>query len=166
MKVSANKGFSLVEVLVAIFVLSIGVLAASGMYLTALQTAQHSKMQTHATHLAVEIAETVRMLSPARRFEIASHETCKGDTACSALAGVSTELTTLLQRVSRELPGGEVVLCRDDMPWDTGRASLRWECASEASAPHLPFVVKIGWHQKNNAQEDIPRIALQIASFQ
>lgn len=169
MKVSANKGFSLVEVLVAIFVLSVGVLAASGMYLTALRTAQQSKMQTQATHLAVEIAETVRMLAPAGRLQIVSHETCKDDTAaCNALAVMSPELAMLLQRVPRDLPGGQVVLCRDDMPWDAGRASLRWECASEAGTLHIPLVVKIGWHQKDkrDVQENTPRIALQIASVQ
>ncbi|WP_293779127.1 type IV pilus modification protein PilV [uncultured Oxalicibacterium sp.] len=169
MKVSASEGFSLIEVLVAIFVLSVGILAASGLYLTALQTAQHSKMQTQATHLAVEIAEVIRMLSPSERTRISSRETCKDDTtACNMQVGASVELAALLQRVPRDLPGGQVVLCRDDTPWDTGRASLRWECASDTSTHLLPFVVKIGWHQKDRraADEGAPRIALQIATVQ
>src|SRR5690606_29049477 len=60
MKASTENGFSLIEVLVAVFVLAVGVIGAAGMQLAALRTSQQSSFQTRALHLAAEMADVMR----------------------------------------------------------------------------------------------------------
>jgi type IV pilus assembly protein PilV len=55
-----EHGFSLIEVLVSLFVLAIGVTGAAAMQLTALRTAQQSAYHTAAVQLATEMADTMR----------------------------------------------------------------------------------------------------------
>src|SRR5690606_15894095 len=57
---NGENGFSLIEVLVAVFVLAVGVIGAAGMQLAALRTTQQSSFQTRALHLAAEMADYMR----------------------------------------------------------------------------------------------------------
>jgi prepilin-type N-terminal cleavage/methylation domain-containing protein len=54
------KGFSLVEVLIAVFVLALGVIGAAGLQLAAVRTSQQSGYQTIAVELANELADKMR----------------------------------------------------------------------------------------------------------
>ncbi|MES2933828.1 MAG: type IV pilus modification protein PilV, partial [Pseudomonadota bacterium] len=61
MKQYKQTGFTLIEVLVSVFVLALGVIGAAGMQLTAMSTSQQSGSQTLALQLATELAENMRM---------------------------------------------------------------------------------------------------------
>lgn len=54
------RGFSLIEVLVAMFILAIGVLGAAAMQLNALKFNQTASMRSQATFLAYEIVDAMR----------------------------------------------------------------------------------------------------------
>lgn len=60
MKNRAHKGFSLIEVLVAMVVLSLGLLGLAALQMTSLRFNQSSQMRTQATILASDIFDCMR----------------------------------------------------------------------------------------------------------
>ena len=60
MKNSQIQGFSLIEVLIAIFVVALGVIGAAGLQLTSIRTSQQSSFKSVAVQLANELADKMR----------------------------------------------------------------------------------------------------------
>ena len=56
----AANGFSLVEVLVALFVLAIGVLATTALLTASLRNARSALLRTHAVNLVADLSERIR----------------------------------------------------------------------------------------------------------
>ena len=169
MVTSSNKGFSLIEVLVSVFVLTVGVVTTLGLHLTALQTSQQSAFQTKAMHLAVELAENMRadLFSFNEQVVMASQDDdcARPIESCDSLASSSEEVGIWLQRVADELPSGQARICRDDTPWDVGRETLSWDCSTSSSANAGILVIKIGWRdkiEKSGDSIDIPKLALMV----
>lgn len=173
MKSSAENGFSLIEVLVSLFVLAVGVIGAAGMQLAALRTSQQSVFQTSALHLAAEMGERMRAnvsqmkladnanpyLRIDHRSSSSSHSTisspnCYGSNAhCDAEQLAQFEIAEWLQRIGNELPHGRVKVCRDVAPWDESGKHFKWDCSENAASTEKEragsVVIKIGWQQKN-----------------
>ena len=169
MVMSSNQGFSLIEVLVSVFILTVGVIAASSLHLTALHTSQQSSLQTKAVHLAVELAESMRadLFSLTEQVVMSAHDhDCASSTeACHAYTFSSDEIGVWRQRVAEELPGGQAQICQDAEPWDSSREKLRWACASPPASTKGALVIKIGWRDKsegNDASTDAPKLALVV----
>lgn len=55
-----NRGFSLIEVMIALLVLSIGLLGIAGMQLTGLRENQNAQYRTQAIYLANDMADRMR----------------------------------------------------------------------------------------------------------
>jgi type IV pilus assembly protein PilV len=180
-----ERGFSLIEVLVSLCVLSIGILSAAGMQLTALRTTQESGFHATAVQLASEIAEQIRMQGARGKFEDAMQiylsvdytaETapvqpsnlCFGLQAqCDANDLARFNVYELERRIKDTLPLGRVIICRDSEPWDAGAARYKWSCSGADSTTN-PIVVKIGWKEKNTVENSIqdknpkPVVALMV----
>ena len=60
MTVNTNKGFSLVEVLIALIVMSVGMLGIAGLYVQSMQAGRTSMLRHHAVTLAGDIADRIR----------------------------------------------------------------------------------------------------------
>jgi type IV pilus assembly protein PilV len=60
MTVNTNKGFSLVEVLIALIVMSVGMLGIAGLYVQSMQAGRSSMLRHHAVNLAGDIADRIR----------------------------------------------------------------------------------------------------------
>lgn len=184
MATSAENGFSLIEVLVAIFVLAIGVVGAVGMQLTALRISQQSALQTKALHFAVEMADS--MFANTRGMEgnpylgvdyqasiavdLHSGPRCYGkEAACDADELAGFEVQNFLQRMAHELPDARIRICQDAQPWDTTRRQYRWDCMHASNAA---TAIKIGWAGKNSAGPAVgvdtiasaPDVVLMLAS--
>jgi len=182
---SAQSGFTLTEVLVAIFVLALGIVGAAAMQLTALRTRHQSALLSTAVQLASSMADRMRanttqmQLGDAEnRYLNLAYETAVDapPDAPSTAAGVacfsaqrcdSGQLADFdiedFKRQVRGLPAGHLVICRDQSAWDRASQALRWECSATAGAP---IVIKLGWRAKNpdgTAPHDAgPAVALAL----
>lgn len=60
MNLRKSKGFSLVEVLIALVIMSVGMLGIAGLYVHSMQAGRTSMLRHHAVTLAGDIADRIR----------------------------------------------------------------------------------------------------------
>lgn len=162
-RMHVKGGFTLIEVLVALFVLTVGVLGALATQLAALHTRHQSRLMSNGVQLASTLADSMRANLDAMRSGDADNpylqlrydaisdgappaaQQCHQGTACGALQLADADLFQVKQSLFRDFPGGRVVVCRDSAVWDAGRGALGWACGGAAQAP---IVIKLGWRSK------------------
>ena len=158
----------MVEVLVSVLVLAFGMLAVAGMQLTAIRTTQQTAIQTTAMELVTEVADKMRanaqvMGGPdsanpfigldfrASAANTAPAVSCvEVDSACTPAQLALFDLFEWKKRMAVSIPGGRVVICYDENPWDVDAFSFRWECGMGGmSGSSKPIIVKLGWLAKD-----------------
>ncbi|MBS0447314.1 MAG: type IV pilus modification protein PilV [Proteobacteria bacterium] len=161
----AQRGFSLLEVLVSIVVLSFGVLGIVGLQAASMQANSDARYQSAAVRLGLELSDMMRdnmtvaqtvSGTPAGNPYVVQNYTDPGtlstptsdcsSTQCSASALAQFQIYDWLQRVSNELPGARVQVCFDSTPYDANGLP-RWYCPNSPAVTNPPsmIVIKIGW---------------------
>ena len=189
---STKHGFSLIEVMVSVFILTVGVIGALGMHLHALRTAQQSAYQTRALHLGVEMADAMRANVEQMRladninpylqvdYQSSSASTHSSSLACYGANGdcdtqdlARFDIDQLLRHIDTDFPEGRVRICRDASPWNAAEDRFEWDCAAASGALAItPLVIKIGWQEKNTNHKThqertliAPSMVLAVAAF-
>ena len=97
-----ERGFTLVEVLVALLVLSIGMLGIAALYLDSLRASRAALYRTQAVTLASDIADRIR----ANREPVGAYD-CGGVCEADEGAGLAKDdLNEWRSLVESQLPGG------------------------------------------------------------
>ncbi len=152
-------GFTLVEVLVAMFVLAVGIVGAGATQLSAERTRQQSALMSDAAQLAASLAARMQVNpavstlpdddNPYLAFSYDAADGapvagagCYGASSCTPAQLAEFDLHELRQALHTQFPQGRIEVCRDGSPWDSAYGRYRWSCDGNASA--LP-VVKLGW---------------------
>lgn len=157
------RGFSLIEVLISILILSFGVLAMGGLQLATLKSNQIAGNASLAATLAKDYTEMMRSnwivsnntstVAGVNPYLFDSNDIIKnGDYCTESESTSSTEalhVADWAQRVSCQLPSARAVVCRDPAPRNSD-GSYRWECGSNDSAT---ISIKIGWLDKRESVE-------------
>jgi len=183
--IAQRAGFTLIEVLISILVLSLGIIGAIKMQMIAIQTTQQSNYFSTAVELATEMADKMRgnddqMRSSSSLFlkvnfqasqdNIESAATCF-NVNCAPEQMAQSEIAEWLQQIRTALPNARALICRDDAPWDGGNQRLTWNCA--ASGSKSSAVIKLGWTEKNEALQTEqtgsvippPRLAIAVTPY-
>ena len=180
----------MIEVLVAILVLAVGVIGATGMQLAAARTAKQSSLQTTAMQLAAEMGDKIRANDPQAANTTASplldvdyNSEVQGEplapkrscfkTNCTEAEFAEFALYVWLKRIKADLPGGRARICRDARPWDPTTRSLSWTCSAGGNGEAATRVVKVGWQGKNpdgspatsSGNEVPPAVALAVKPY-
>jgi type IV pilus assembly protein PilV len=158
-----HRGFSLLEVLISIIVLSFGLLGMVGMQAAALQSNKEARLQSIGVRMARELGELMRNNKKVGTKTTASDnpylvdykssDTLPTATNCftsdcyseanettAQLALANFETREWLYRLNAELPGVRVKVCFDDAPFTSG-GTPQWSCTSGGTVA----VIKIGW---------------------
>jgi type IV pilus assembly protein PilV len=166
-KLAGNAGFSIVEALVSIVILTIVIIGAIGMQLVAGRTAQQTAYQTFVSHLAAEMGDAVRAgeqwasknkkTNPylGANFDAVvigepprPPRSCYRD-VCNPAEFAAFEIYEWKIRIRDAVPGGQFLICRDTSPWSSGQNALVWECHDSGEGV-APVVVKLGWLVRNS----------------
>ena len=158
-------GFSRIEVLVAIIVLSIGMLGAVGMQSTALKMNKESRNQAAAVVFARELGERMRGNHTVAIQTTAANNPYLFDTTLSGTSSVATfsvncfttgcptrrdaaiwDVSDWQSRVQATLPTPRVKVCFDKNPYDSA-GNARWDCTNDGDLS----VLKMGWTSSNTA---------------
>lgn len=172
-------GFSLVEVLVSIVVLSFGLLGMVGMQAASLKSNREARLQSSGVVLARELAEMIRgnkavgVLTGAGNPYLGTFNSTPlvantpayclavGASACiDATAVANAQMTEWLARVDAELPGAKVTVCYDSAPYNANGIP-QWPCGTAAGGV---ITVKIGWTRGSTNRAATGVDALDIAN--
>lgn len=146
-----GNGLTLIEVLIAAFILGVSLLAVAGLQSCALRIDQGAYVRSQATFLAGQIADRMRANSRAvddGRYDIgaitgpgaepvSARET---PSACSAQQMATHDLVEWSTSVVPRLPRGEATVCIDSSP-DDGTAAATPACDVTGSTD----AIKIRW---------------------
>lgn len=161
-----QRGATLLEVLVAIIVLSFGVLGMVGLQAASLQANREARLQAKAIRLAGELAELMRanpdvagkptaaenpyLLADFQAISVNTTQNCVGTASpCTPLQIATADMADWQRRVigtgtdaeaSDVLPGPRVVVCADSEPY-SDQGIPRWDCDGKAGI----LQIKIGW---------------------
>jgi type IV pilus assembly protein PilV len=162
----------LLEVLVAILVLSVGILGAAAAQVASLQTRHASALLSNGVQLASTLAERMRAnpeqlrapddANPYLQLQYDASDgappepaPCFAGAACPSAQMAAFDIAETMQVLHRDFPGGRVRVCRDDA------TSLAWDCTGAA---HAPVVVKLGWlrRQPDGSWRALPAVAMVV----
>lgn len=156
------KGFSLIEVMLAIAILSVGMLGMLMLMIKSTQLTTSSNYRATASQLAYMMAESMRG-NPVR---LASYDNpdAAGNADCFNVAGCGTLATALLEteyqlwqsRLAVALPGGVGVVCRDVSAGDatiTAAGVPTWNCNAGAGSI---YVIKTCWSPARESIATVP----------
>ncbi len=162
---AAQSGFSLVEVLVAIVVLSLGMLGAVGMQTTAMQSNREARSQAVATTFARELAEKMRGNKTVAIQTTSANNPYLFDSTLTGTSSVATftvncfttgcplatdaatwDVADWQGRVQAALPTPRVKVCFDKNPFDSA-GMPRWACTDDGDVA----VLKMSWTRNNTA---------------
>ena len=175
--VRASAGFTLAEVLVALFVVALGIAGAAGMQATALRSGREAARIADGVQLAAARAERMRANPAAMALDDDANPYlevdtdadaadaaapavpgCFGDSNCSAAELARFDRAEVAHELAARFPGGRILACRDaSAPDASGLPS--WSCAGQ---PGAPVVIKLGWRERDDPAA-VPRVLLPVA---
>lgn len=156
-------GFTLMEVMVTVVILSVGLLGVAGLQLNSLRGNQNALESSVAVTLAAEAADRIRANLPGVRnqntgaadqvhydlINAAGTDPACISSSCSVSLIARTDGYEWITRLEELLPGGEGVICRDSTPND-GTSATAHACDLDPSTDI--FAIKVFWdHDRNPA---------------
>ena len=127
-----QRGFSLVEVLIALIIMSVGMLGIAGLYVQSMQAGRTSILRHQAVTLAGDVADRIRANPGAgASYALAGAEsnTCIGDDAvCSAAQMAANDIFVWDEQAGASLPSGTVtVVYNNDVTPPEYTITVAWD---------------------------------------
>ena len=132
-------GFSLVEVLIALIIMSVGMLGIAGLYVHSMQAGRTSLFRHHAVTLAGDVADRIRAnpLGGAAYVGGGADNNCvAGGVNCTAAEMAAKDVFLWAEQAEATLPDGEVTVEYDNsaVP-STYRVTVTWREAGYDEDP-------------------------------
>jgi type IV pilus assembly protein PilV len=173
--VAACAGFTLLEVLVALFVVALGVVGAAGVQAMAVRAAGEAARLSNGMQLAASLAQRMRAnpvamalpdaANPYLQFDQAAGAAPESASACLGAANCSAEELARFDvyetgaALASRFPGGRMRVCRDDQDPDAA-GLLAWSCTGGLDAP---VTIKLGWRGRPG-EPDAPAVFLTLGA--
>lgn len=112
-----QRGFSLVEVLIALIIMSVGMLGIAGLYVQSMQAGRTSMFRHHAVTLAGDVADRIRANPRAGIAYIGQggNNNCVGQGVdCNEAEMAANDIFVWQQQAAATLPNGQVVVAFDN----------------------------------------------------
>jgi type IV pilus assembly protein PilV len=169
-RLPGERGFTLLEVLVAVVVLSFGVLGAVGLQAAALQANKEARYQSAAVALGRELGDLMRgnkdlaiTTGSGNPYLVdftgtlpTANPACNPCTSQTEVAQFN--MRDWLTRARDTLPGVRVVVCFDATPYASADGTPQWACSNSGGLA----VVKVGWtRQSANSASTEPERAVR-----
>ncbi len=145
-----RTGFSLIESLVALIIISIGLLGLAALQTSALRNTQLANIASQVTISAHDIIERMRsnptgMQSKAyNASNLVANSNCYTTTGCTPTEMAKNDLHEWVNELSRIIPQSSAMTCIDSTPND-GTSSIAAECDDSGDV----YAIKI-WSGKEN----------------
>lgn len=164
--IAGQRGLSLVEVLVAVVVLSIGVLGAVGMQAASMQSTKEVRNQAVAVALVKELAEKMRgnhavaidttpaanpylrdaTLPPSAILPVPSPNCATA--SCTPAQMAAWDIWEWQLRLRDALPSPRVRICMDAAPFNSA-GEAQWDCTASGNGDVA--VIKLAWNRTDTS---------------
>lgn len=142
-------GFTLVEVLIALIILSVGMLGIAGLYLQSIQAGRTSVFRHHAITLAGDIADRIRANPSAGiNYQAAGQNNgcVDGTVDCTPLEMAQNDIDAWDAQARETLPTGQVAIVFTDNAApapDTYQITVTWVEAGYATPPSYAVTIPV-----------------------
>lgn len=164
MRLRSQEGFTLLEVLVAVLVLSIGLIGLAGLQVSGIKVGRDAYFESQAEILTSSISDRMRAnldgVTAGNYNAGASSVTaaCRTSSGCTAAQLAADDVALWRAAVAARLPNGEAMVCVDSSPEDgTGVATAA--CDNSGNL----YAIKIWWEDDQNPATNP---ALKVVTFQ
>lgn len=163
--IRVEAGFSILEVLISLIILSLGLLGAVGMQATAMQSNKEARNLAIATTFGRELAERMRGNNSVSIQTTTSNNPYLLDVTLASSTSIPTpavncfllgcpivkdaanwDVVDWQKRVQAALPSARVKVCFDQTPFDNA-GKAQWDCTFNGDIA----VLKMSWTRKNTA---------------
>ncbi len=141
-----QSGFSLIEVLVSVLLLSVGLIGVAGLQAASLSNNQSSFMRSQATALVYDFADRMRSNVSGANLAYYNPASAAINTACTTTVGCTPQqmaqhdIAEWRANLTNYLPLGQGFICIDSTPND-GASALAPACDGTGTQ----FVIKVWW---------------------
>lgn len=163
MTVQRFKGFTLLEVIIALVIMSVGLLGMAGLQMRGLKSNQVAYQRSQATILAYDMADRLRANKTAINQKTLTSDitysinsACMTPDGCSSLDMLKNDIALWKQRLQETLPGAEGVVCLDETPFD-GTADEH-SCSDSGES----YAVKIWWEEQDDTNDENTRFVVSF----
>ncbi len=161
-RILTNRGFTLLEVLVATIILAVGLLGISGMQVMGLRSNHSALMRSQATIFAYDMSDRMRAngeaFKPAAGFynnpAAAVDNNCATTTGCDSLAMAKNDMSAWSANIVNTLPVGAGIVCIDSTP-DDGTSS-----AAACDGIGSSYAIKIWWQDNRDSAAALKRFVV------
>ena len=140
-----HQGFSLIEVLVALVVLSIGMLSVATLYVRGLQFSQTALIRSEAVQLAADMADRIRSNSTATvsyGAGGANNNCIEGGIDCTPIQLAANDIFVRQNDIATKLPGGfGVILVNPGTLPSTYTITVSW--IDRGSPGPLSYILRV-----------------------
>lgn len=164
-----ERGYTLIEVLVALFVTSVGLLGMAGLQVASLKQNQSAYMRSQATILAYDIVDRMRAnidaVEAGAYFAAsgANNSSCESTVGCTDSQMAANDLFRWQGRLAEELPSGGGRVCRDVNPDDSVDSDPSQPACGLNSDSDLPVIVYVWWNDERSDEVPITRLAVSVS---
>lgn len=172
-----NQGFTLLEVLIAVFVLGVGLLGLARLQTAGLQNTYSANQRTTAIQMAYEMTDRIRANKTA--FDAADYNkpTIPGtladcaSTNCSTTVMAQYDIDEWNTALASNLVGGHGVVCLDNTPNDgsgdtnvdglsAGEDACDGTAGTSAGMNVNIYVVKVWWQDDRSSPASLKRFVI------
>ncbi len=175
----SQKGFTLIEVMIAFFILAVGLLGMAALLTSSVRSNQSAYYRTQAAYLAADMADRIRANRQTANYYgvAANNRNCIVTAASATLASNNCNTGNMAQwdiydwkqTVARSLPGGAAlvdkmsVVCLDATPQD-GDHGTSAACDATALTSGGLIAVKVWWDENRDGDitADDPRVVVTL----
>ena len=142
MRRDAQSGITLIETMIAILVLSFGMLGMLSVFINSLKITSTSHLRSIAAQQSYALADSIRASMPQLTVypgvSGSAVANCLSATGCTTAEMAQTEMAVWQARLTQLLPSGASTICRDSTPADGVPGA--WACDGTGQ-----FVIKVCW---------------------
>ena len=125
-----QSGFSLVEVLITLVIMSVGMLGIAGLYVQSLQAGRTSMFRHHAVTLAGDVADRIRANPLAKAdytdAEGANSNCVLGGVDCTSAEMAANDIFLWKAQAEESLPSGDVTIAFTDGAMPSYTITVSW----------------------------------------
>ena len=144
--IKSGRGFSLIEVLIALIILSVGMLGIAGLYVQSMQAGRTSMFRHNAVTIAGDIADRIRANPAAGAAYTAAtgadNNCVDGGVNCSPAQMAAHDISLWQEQADDSLPNGTVTVTHDgDLVLPSYEIKVGWDEPGES--PTFTIVIPV-----------------------